>query len=351
MLKLYRFGQGLELVPEARELRRAGRPVHVQPKPFDVLIYLLRNRGRVISRDELRSAVWPDVVVNPEALNYALHAARKAVGDDGSKQQVIQTIPRCGFRFVASVEELEQEEEKSRLAGAAGGAGRGPGQRLQFVGRKHILFQTSAALGDVIEGRGQIVLLSGEAGIGKTRTAEELAGIARERGCRVYSGRCVEAEGSPAFWPWIQIVRSFAQEELPESLMRVVGEGAQEVARMVPELREQLPNLPDVGHVDPKAARFLLFDGVIAFFRRAAEAGPMALIFDDLHRADQPSLLLLQFLAREISTLPLLVIGTYREAELRRARWVSWWQSPPDAFRARERWRACMSSPAGIPSS
>jgi len=316
-LRFYRFGQGFELVPEARELRRAGQPVHVQPKPFDVLFYLLCNRGRVVSRDELLSAVWPDVVVNAEALAYALHAARRAVGDDGSKQQVIQTIPRCGFRFVAAVAELGQGDSRSRVASADIGARRGPGQRLRFVGRRQILSQVGALLEDVIAGRGRIVLLSGEAGIGKTRIAEELAGIARDRSCRVLHGRCIETEGSPAFWPWVQVVRSFAREELPVSLLQIFGEGAREIARMVPELREQIPDLPEVANVDPKAARFLLFDGVITFLRRAAEMDPLVLIFDDLHRADQPSLLLLQFLAREISGLPLLMIGTYREAELR----------------------------------
>jgi len=313
----YRFGN-FELTAETRTLRCRGVPVHVQPKPFDVLLYLLRHRGRVVSRGELLSAVWPDVVVNNEALTFALHAARKAVGDDGSRQQIVRTIPRCGFRFIAPVDEVEGSETEAGAAAFFAGVERGRSRRdrPRFVGRAKVFSEIDLVLEAAAGARGRALLFSGEPGIGKTRTVEQLAEVARDRGFRVLFGRCIEAEGSPAFWPWVQIVRSFAREELPLPLLRTLGEGAPEIARMVPELREHLPNLPEADGVDPRAVRFLLFDSVTRFLRRAAKERPLALILDDLHCSDQPSLLLFQFLAREIADVRVLMVGTYRPAEL-----------------------------------
>jgi DNA-binding winged helix-turn-helix (wHTH) protein len=313
----YRFGD-FELAVETRTLQRRGVPVHVQPKPFDVLLYLLRHRERVVSRGELLSVVWSDVVVNPEALTFALHAARKAVGDDGSRQQIIRTIPRCGFRFIAPVEAVETSDAEAAPPELSADAEhrRSRRDRPRFVGRGEIFTEIDLVLEAVTGGRGRALLFSGEPGIGKTRTVEQLAEVARDRGFRVLFGRCIEAEGSPAFWPWVQIVRSFAREEHPLPLLRTLGEGAPEIARMVPELREQIPNLPEADGVDPRAVRFLLFDSVTRFLRRAAKERPLVLILDDLHCSDQPSLLLFQFLAREIADVGVLMVGTYRPAEL-----------------------------------
>lgn len=313
----YRFGE-FELTVETRTLSRRGALVHVQPKPFDVLVYLLRHRGRVVSRSELLSAVWPDVVVNNEALTFALHAARKAVGDDGSRQQVIQTVPKCGFRFVAPVDVADGYGSSAAPRGFTADAQRARGgpDRPRFVGRGRIFSEVDLVLETVAKGRGRVLLFSGEAGIGKTRTVEQLADVASGRSFRVLFGRCVEAEESPVFWPWVQIVRAFASEELPVPLLRMLGEGAPEIARMVPELRELIPDLPEADGVDPRAVRFLLFDSVTRFLQRAARVQPLVLILDDLHCSDQPSLLLLQFLAREIADARILIVGAYRPAEL-----------------------------------
>ena len=90
---------------ERRELRRAGAPAAVEPQVFDLLVYLIRNRARVVSKDDLLQAVWQGRIVSDSALANRINAARAAVGDSGDHQKLIRTLPRKGFRFVGNVAE------------------------------------------------------------------------------------------------------------------------------------------------------------------------------------------------------------------------------------------------------
>jgi TolB-like protein/Flp pilus assembly protein TadD len=90
---------------ERRELRRAGAPAAVEPQVFDLLVYLIRNRARVVSKDDLLEAVWRGRIVSDSALANRINAARAAVGDSGDHQKLIRTLPRKGFRFVGDVAE------------------------------------------------------------------------------------------------------------------------------------------------------------------------------------------------------------------------------------------------------
>ncbi|MBK1662377.1 winged helix-turn-helix domain-containing protein, partial [Paracraurococcus ruber] len=88
-----------------RELRRRGEPVHVEPQVFDLLEFLVSNRDRLVTRDDLIASVWDGRIVSESALASRINAARAAVGDDGERQRVIKTIPRKGFRFIAEMSE------------------------------------------------------------------------------------------------------------------------------------------------------------------------------------------------------------------------------------------------------
>jgi class 3 adenylate cyclase len=172
--------------------------------------------------------------------------------------------------------------------------------------------------GGVFVGRDQELVLVGEPGIGKTRTAEELATYAQLRGAQVLWGRCYEGEGAPAYWPWVQIIRTYVHDREPKTLLSEMGPGAADIAEVVSEVREQLPGLPTPPRLEPEEARFRLFDSITTFLKNASNTQPLALIVDDLHWADKPSLLLLQFLARELESSRLLLLGTYRDMELGR---------------------------------
>ncbi|WP_407187069.1 winged helix-turn-helix domain-containing protein [Bradyrhizobium centrosematis] len=90
---------------DLRELTCGGAAVPLQPQVFDLLLYLVAQRARVVSKDDLISQIWSDRIISDSALNSRINAARKALGDDGATQRLIKTIPRKGFRFVGEVRE------------------------------------------------------------------------------------------------------------------------------------------------------------------------------------------------------------------------------------------------------
>lgn len=185
-----------------------------------------------------------------------------------------------------------------------------------FVGRATELAFLVGAFEESLEGRGRLVLLSGEPGIGKTRLADELTALARDRGARVLWGRCWEAGGSPAYWPWVQSIRSYIRDADPDVLRDLMAAGPSDIARMLPEVHGLFEQLPPPREVDPETARFRLFDAVTTLLKRAGQRQPLVVILDDLHAADIPSLLLLRFLGNELDEARIMVLGVYRDTEL-----------------------------------
>ncbi len=187
-----------------------------------------------------------------------------------------------------------------------------------FVGRERELTQLDAVLKEAVGGRGRLLLIAGEPGIGKTRLAESVAAKAAGRGAKVIWGRCWEGEGAPAFWPWVQVLRACLRLGDGRTLAGRLGPGAPYVAQVVPEVRELLPDLPAAPPLDSEQARFRLYDACATFLTTTAAEQPLLLVLDDLHWADKSSLLLLQFLVREIANARLLLLGTYRDVEVLR---------------------------------
>jgi DNA-binding CsgD family transcriptional regulator/tetratricopeptide (TPR) repeat protein len=187
-----------------------------------------------------------------------------------------------------------------------------------FAGREVELRQLRAGLERAADGHVQLLLLIGEPGIGKTRLAEELAIHAEARDCRVLWGSCHEWEGAPAYWPWVQVIRAAVRDWDRESLLGLSNSGIADVAQLVPELRVLLPDLNEHPATEADAARFRLFEGMTAFITMVARERPLVVVLDDLHWADTPSLLLLQFMAQQARHIPLLLVGTYRDIDIGR---------------------------------
>ncbi len=219
---------------------------------------------------------------------------------------VVKSLAAITSSAAGLAERVAQPDGKS-LARLAGGV---------FVGREQEIKELRAALNDALSGRSRLLMLVGEPGSGKTRLAEQLATYARLRDAQVLTGRCYEGEGAPAFWPWVQIIRSYLPERESEALRSVMGPGAADIAQVVSEVRERLPHLSPPPALEPEQARFRLFDSITTFLKNASRAQPLVLILDDLHWADKPSLLVLQFLVRELRDARLLVVGTYRDVGL-----------------------------------
>jgi DNA-binding SARP family transcriptional activator len=195
-------------------------------------------------------------------------------------------VDELGIEPGKELQELEQailRQDAALDVPAATGAR--PGRRAAgiFVGRERELAELSPALEDAAAGRGRLFLVSGESGVGKTRLADELASRAKEGGARVLWGRCSKVAGAPAYWPWTQAFRS---------------------------LGEDLPELDPAGD---EAERFRLFVEIASSLQRAAASQHLLVVLDDLHRADELSLLLLEFLAGELAEMHVAVVGTYVE--------------------------------------
>jgi DNA-binding SARP family transcriptional activator len=188
-------------------------------------------------------------------------------------------------------------------------------QRGTFVGRERELAELAGGLDDALAGRGRVFLLAGEPGIGKSRLAEELTTDARARGARVLVGRCWEAGGAPAYWPWVQALRTYVREADPDVLRAQLGNGAADLAQLLPDLRALFPEIGEPPPPDSEGSRFRLFDVTSSFLVNAAEARPLVIVLDDLHAADEPSLLLLQFLARQLGESRLMIVGAYRDID------------------------------------
>ena len=274
---VHRFGD-YELDEAAGELRHRGRPVEIQPKPFALLALLVRERARVVPTREILDALWPDTNVTPASLTRAISHARRAIGD-ANKGALIRSASRRGYRFHGEVLELER-----------GGSAAAESQEALFVGREDALAQLEQAFGEAAEGHGAIAIVSGPAGIGKTRLIEHFSSLAGARGARVLSGRNRAEEGVPPFWLWVQVLRQLRDVD-----------GARELLHARPEAS------------DSDQSRFLLFDAVARVLARASRGRPLLIVIEDLQWADAPSLRLLEHLAFEASSEPILVLGTVRE--------------------------------------
>jgi predicted ATPase len=179
--------------------------------------------------------------------------------------------------------------------------------------------ELAAALDDALAGRGRMVMLVGEPGIGKTRTAEELAAVAAAKGAEVLWGRCPEDAGAPPFWPWAQVIRAHTGRLDKKQLQDELGPGAAFVGQVVPEIAARLPGPPPAVTADnAEQVRFLLFDAITRFLNKAASARPLLVILDNLHWSDGSSLRLLEYIAPEVSAARLLVVGTYRDVDIAR---------------------------------
>jgi class 3 adenylate cyclase/tetratricopeptide (TPR) repeat protein len=191
-----------------------------------------------------------------------------------------------------------------------------------FVGREAELDRLRKAFDEAVSGRGGLVMLVGEPGIGKTRTTQQLETYAKMRGAQVLWGRTHEAAGAPPYWPWLQAGGQYAAAHV-DDLTTVIGPqmppgSVSELSRIFPWLRQGSDFVEPEEIADPEVARFRLFDAYTSYLKAIANQAPLVVALDDLHWADKPTLQLLQHVARELSRMRVLIVGNYRDTDITR---------------------------------
>ena len=188
----------------------------------------------------------------------------------------------------------------------------GAGGRV-FVGRSEELDRLDQLWKEAVAGERRVALLAGEAGIGKTRLAGELAAATHAAGATVLAGRCDEDLGVP-YQPFVEALRHYMGHAGDRRLGRHPGE----LTRLVPELAELVPGLPEPLRSDPETERYRLFDSLASWLGDTSSSAPVLLVLDDLHWAAKPTLLLLRHVLRSPEPLRLLVVATYRDTDIGR---------------------------------
>jgi DNA-binding winged helix-turn-helix (wHTH) protein len=246
----YRFG-AFELDENLYQLRRDGEPIRLEPKVFDMLLALVRNRDRVVSKDELLDLLWPGAAISESVLPTNVAAVRRILRTDPASRDAIKTVHGRGYHFVGTVTEASdatadhappQASSSDQPSTHPSGPTQSsrprppspPVRRRPFVGRESEMESLTAALQATLGGHGRLELLMGEPGIGKTRTLDELGEEAQRHGTLVLTGRCYEGEGAPAFWPWVQVLRSALKQI--DDMHTMLGADAADLATLLPEL-------------------------------------------------------------------------------------------------------------------
>jgi DNA-binding winged helix-turn-helix (wHTH) protein len=296
---IYRFGR-FELDEDAGELRAAGTPVAIQPKPLALLLLLVKERHRVLSQDELMEALWPGTSVTSGSLTRAVSHARRAIGDT-HKGDLLRSLPRRGYRFAGDVLEIGGGPDSPPPD--AGTPPARPPSRVHagelFVGRDDAMATLERARLLSERGPGRIVLITGRAGVGKTRLVEVFARAATEQGALVAFGRGRDGEGVPAFWIWSELLRALSSAGLARE---------DELEAILSGLRE----------TTDAEQRFRFFDAVARALVAASHERPLVLVLEDLQWANPASLRLLDHLAFELPRARILLVATVRD-EARRS--------------------------------
>ena len=189
--------------------------------------------------------------------------------------------------------------------------------RTTFVGRETERSTLRRLLERVIGGEGGVAMIGGALGVGKTRIAAEFAAEASARGLVTLVGSCYDRENSLPFNPFVEILESaMAQSTSHDAFRAALGNDAGEMARLMPQLRRLFPDIPPPLELSPEQSRRILFNAVVELLGRSAASGPILLLFEDLHWADEGTLSLLNHIARSISKVPVLILGTYRDNEI-----------------------------------
>jgi len=302
---IYRFDR-YELDDELFELRVDGEIFPLARKSFDLLRYLVMNSDRVVTKEELFKAIWGGEHVTESVLPVNVRTIRKALGDERS-ERVLKTVRGRGYRVVCRVECLNER------------AAAGPASpvRNRFVGREVLLSELLEDYRAACAGEGRVVLLYGDAGIGKSRLMDEFGRRCREERALVHHAACPDDVGAPPFWPVLRMLKDGYVQLSSDAFRPDLEKSGFDLERATQNLQEYLQP-SHVSHVDPEAARFQLTQVVLRMLEQVSQIAPIVLLLDDAQSMDEGTARLCEQVVREIPRNRVVAVISYRESDLRR---------------------------------
>jgi DNA-binding winged helix-turn-helix (wHTH) protein/predicted ATPase len=279
-----------------------------------VLRYLVEHPGRLITKDELLTTIWHDAIVSEAAVASCIRDVRKALRDSSREPRYIQTVHRRGYRFIGPVVGPTAAVTPTR-----------PSMPSTLVGRDAELAHLHERLDKALSGQRQLVFVTGETGIGKTALVERfLADIGEAKALRVGRGQCVEQYGAgEAYLPILDALGRLGRAAAREPLIQILKQHA-------PTWLAQLPGLLNDREVKvvqlraQGATRGRMLRELAEALEAVTRDAPLVLLLEDLHWSDSATIDLLGMLARRRDASRLLVVGTYRPADVAAAHPLRW---------------------------
>jgi predicted ATPase len=278
--------------------------IRLTPKAFAVLRYLVGHAGRLVTQDELLNAVWPGSYVQPEVLKSQILDIRRCLGDNPKEPRFIETLPRRGYQFIASLQEAPAGSKRDRDP-----------LRRPLVGRNAALTQLSEGLQRALGNEPRIVFVTGDAGIGKTALVDEFE-CRISAHVRVARAQCMNGyAGMEAYYPMLEAVGQLCLGPEGNSVLSVLARQAPTWLVQFPAFMGQEQRALLEREIRGTTRERMLREICDALMTIASDT-PLLLVFEDLHRADHSTVDLISALARRRCSAKLMVIGTYLPADL-----------------------------------
>jgi class 3 adenylate cyclase/tetratricopeptide (TPR) repeat protein len=314
------FASARRAIAAAKEIQVQMRHLHRNGLDAAVQMRIGLHTGEVIGEDgdlhgesviiakRIEGLAPPGGIFASETVHGVLGTARDELIDQGETE--LKGID-ADWRLYLVPLPVEEDEVDSALADTV---------PTPYIGRATERETLRSMVEAAAAGRGGMVLIGGVAGVGKSRLVRETAAIAERLGMAVYTGNCLDMQSPPPYQPTIDHLEQAARAASHEGFRTALGVNAPEVAKLLPALRQRYDDIPPSPDLTPEQERRYMLSGVGEFIERAAHNQPMVLTFEDLHWADESTLLLLRHIGDRAMSVPVLVVGTFRDDELEAGR-------------------------------